>query len=112
MIEGLWVVQYEGIQGSGGTILVFIDGQVLGGDNGFTIIGEYEVKDRTVTAHAEVKNYLKTVPSFFDFDGDYDVKVQGIIDGPIIRGKAEIVGKGITGLALKMTKVKALVRKA
>ncbi len=112
MIDGLWIAQYEGIQGVGGTLLVFIEGQVLGGDNGFTIIGDYVVKGSTLTARAKVQNYLKSVPSFFAFEGDYEVKVQGVIEGGIIRGKAEIVDKQVSGLALRLTRVKALVRKA
>jgi len=108
MVEGLWVVQYEGIQGSGGTVLVFVDGQILGGDNGFTIIGKYEVTDQNLTARVKVQNYLKTVPSFFDFKGDYEVKVRGIIEKNIIRAKAEIVDKKISGLVLKMTRVEKL----
>ncbi len=60
MIDGLWVVQYEGIQGGGGTVLVFVEGQVLGGDNGFTVIGEYNLVGEHVTARVTVQNYLKT----------------------------------------------------
>ena len=112
MIEGLWVAQYEGIQGSGGTILVFVNGQVLGGDNGFTIIGEYSLKDTIVTAHVKVHNYLKSVASFFDFEGDYELRVKGTVEGNTIQGQAEIVDKNITGLALKLTKVKKLTPKA
>ncbi len=111
MIEGLWIVQYEGIQGSGGIVLVFINGQVLGGDNGFTIIGEYALRDTTVTAHVKVQNYLNTVGSFFDFEGDYEIRVKGTIQGNIIQGEAEIVDKNISGLALKMTRVKKLAPK-
>lgn len=111
MIDGLWVVQYEGIQGGGGTVLVFVDGQVLGGDNGFTIIGEYSVFENNLTARVIVQNYLKSVPSFFDFEGDYEVRVKASIDGNIIRGKADIVDKEVSGLSLKMTRVKKLTRK-
>jgi hypothetical protein len=108
VIEGLWVVQYEGIQGGGGTVMVFVADQVLGGDNGFTVTGEYELRGDHVTAQVTVQNYLKSVPSFFDFQGDYDMRFHGLVDGSTIRGKAEVVGKNITGLAVKMTRVKRL----
>ena len=108
MIDGLWVVQYEGIQGGGGTILVFVNGQVLGGDKDFTIIGHYTVSGNRLTARAAVQNYLKSVPSFFDFEGDYEVQVEATIEGALMRGKVEIVDKGIPGLAVKMTRVKKL----
>jgi len=108
MVEGLWVVQYEGIQGGGGTVIVLVNGQLLGGDNGFTIIGEYTLTGTTLNAHAKVQNYLKSIPSFFDFEGDYEVQVRGTVDGNTFRGHADIVDKGIPGLALKMTRVKKL----
>lgn len=108
MIDGLWVLQYEGIQGGGGTVLVFVNGQVLGGDNGFTIIGHYTVSGSQLIVKAKVQNYLKSVPSFFEFEGDYEVLAQATIEGAVIRGKAEILGKGIPGLALKLTRVKML----
>jgi hypothetical protein len=111
MIDGLWVVQYEGIQGGGGTVLVFTDGQVLGGDNGFTIIGEYVLSGDIVKALVKVQNYLKSVPSFFEFEGDYEIRFNAKIEGNIIFGKAEIVDKGVSGLSVKMTRVKNLKRK-
>jgi len=108
MIDGLWIVQYEGIQGSGGTVVVFVKGQVLGGDNGFTIIGEYTLAGTSISVRAQVQNYLKSIPSFFDFEGDYEVRVKGTVEGNVIRGQADIVDKGIPGLVLKMTRVKGL----
>lgn len=35
MIEGLWVVQYEGTAGGDGGVVVLVNGQVLGGDSAF-----------------------------------------------------------------------------
>ncbi len=48
MIEGLWAVQYVGIQGNGGGVVVFIDGKVLGGDTGYTYVGTYTVRNETL----------------------------------------------------------------
>ena len=39
MIEGLWIVQYESVKGGDGGVIVFVKGQVLGGDNGFVYTG-------------------------------------------------------------------------
>ena len=33
MLEGLWIVQYVGLQGSGGGAVVLVNGKVLGGDD-------------------------------------------------------------------------------
>jgi hypothetical protein len=112
VIDGLWVLQFEGIQGSGGAALVFVNGEILGGDNGFTFVGTYTVKDAAITAKVKVQNYIKAVPSFFGFDGDYEVLVSGSIEGSVIHAKAEIVGRGVPGLVLKLTRVKRLQQRS
>jgi hypothetical protein len=104
MIDGLWVVQYEGVQGGGGAVLVFVDGQVLGGDNGFTIIGTYTLDGNEFASRLTVRNYRKSVPHFFEFEGDYDFRVKATVDGDVILGKAEIVDRDISGLSIKMTR--------
>jgi T3SS negative regulator,GrlR len=109
VIDGLWVLQYEGIQGSGGAALVFVNGEILGGDNGFTFIGTFAIKDGTISAKVKVQNYLKSVTSFFGFEGDYEVLVSGKVQDNLIHAKAEIVGRGVPGLALKLTRVKKLL---
>ncbi len=36
MVEGFWIVQYEGMKGNGGGVVIFIKGKVFGGDTGYT----------------------------------------------------------------------------
>ena len=33
MVEGFWIVQFEGVQGNGGGVVFFIKSQVFGGDS-------------------------------------------------------------------------------
>jgi len=34
MVEGFWIVQFQGPQGNGGGVAVFVNGKVFGGDSG------------------------------------------------------------------------------
>jgi hypothetical protein len=68
------------------------------------------VTGNEIAAKVKVENYLKSVPNFFEFDGDYEARLRGKIDGNIIAGKVEIIDKDVPGLAAKLTRVKKLVR--
>src|ERR1700683_941537 len=46
MVEGFWIVQYEGVQGNGGGVVVFMKGRVLGGDTGFVYTGTYQSTEK------------------------------------------------------------------
>jgi len=48
MVEGFWIVQYEGAQGNGGGVAVFMRGRVLGGDTGFIYTGTYQTDEAAI----------------------------------------------------------------
>ena len=50
MVEGFWIVQYEGTKGNGGGVAVFIKNRVFGGDSGSTYTGTYEENGKTLKA--------------------------------------------------------------
>lgn len=108
MIEGFWIVQYEGLQGNGGGVVMFIKGRVLGGDNGSTYIGHYNVDGTAIKAEIQIHNYLPGVGSIIGVEGDYNLSVTGVIEGKVIRGSAVAIGKQAAGMALKLTKVAEL----
>lgn len=61
MLEGRWIVQYEGTQGEDAGVVVFAQGRLLGGDNGFTYEGNYVVKDGWVAAsisHRKARSHV------------------------------------------------------
>ena len=61
MAEGFWIVQYEGMQGNGGGVAVFIKGKVFGGDTGYTYMGSYRVEGNSVKTNVMVRNFLPGV---------------------------------------------------
>ena len=63
MIEGLWIVQYQGLNGSDCGVVVFVNGRVLGGDNACTYIGNYKVANGIVTANVRINFFRSDVQS-------------------------------------------------
>lgn len=63
MVEGLWIVQYVGLQGSGGGAIALVNGKILGGATGYLYIGTYEVKNNVLTGRVKVSNFLPEIPN-------------------------------------------------
>ena len=108
MVEGFWIVQYEGVQGNGGGVVIFMKGHVLGGDTGFVYTGDYQTDERTITARVSVRNFLPDVPSVLGVKGDFELSLKGNVDGPVIRASATLVGQERAGIVVKLTRVSDL----
>jgi hypothetical protein len=104
MVEGFWIVQYEGMKGNGGGVAMFIKGQVFGGDTGYIYTGSYEVKDDVVKAHVMVRNFLPDIPSVLGVVGDFELLIDGRLKGDIIEGTGSVANGGAVGIAVKLTK--------
>jgi hypothetical protein len=66
MLEALWSMSFmtgDGTQGAG--VIIFETGRVFGGDSGFYIVGNYRVKDGTITGEVEVQRHTPGVPLIF-----------------------------------------------
>jgi hypothetical protein len=108
LIEGFWIVQYEGLQGNGGGVVVFVRGHVFGGDSGSTYIGRYHIDGSIIQADIRIHNYMPGVGSIIGIEGDYDLRVNGKMEGKVMHAQGVPVDKGTAGMALKLTKVAAL----
>jgi T3SS negative regulator,GrlR len=108
MIEGLWIVQYEGLQGNGGGVAVFINGKILGGDTGYTYEGTYALQGNTLTARVHVGNFLPNIPSVLGVVGDFDLEIKAPVTDKVVRGTAGVVGRPGTSIALRLTKKSSL----
>ncbi len=105
MVEGFWIVQFEGVQGNGGGVVFFIKGRVFGGDSGFVYTGTYQTNGNTVAAQVEVRNFLPEVASVFGVPGDYELNVKGKVVGKTIEGNASLVNQEGMGIVVKLTKI-------
>jgi len=85
MVEGFWIVQYEGMQGSGGGVVMFTKGKVFGGDTGYTYLGSYESRGNALKARVMVRNFIAGIPSVVGITGDFELSIEGTIEGDVIK---------------------------
>jgi T3SS negative regulator,GrlR len=104
MVEGFWIVQYEGMRGNGGGVVMFIKGQVFGGDTGYIYTGTYEVTEDAVKAHIMVSNFLPDIPSVLGVVGDFELLLDAKVRGNIIEGTGKLANGEAVGIAVKLTK--------
>ena len=101
-MQGFWTVQFSGVQGFGAGVLMFVNGQVFGGDSGMLYTGTYSQQGNTVTAHIHIERFAATPsmqsvmgPNTFDLDvtgtvlGD-TATVAGVIPGTPMRLNATL----------------------
>jgi hypothetical protein len=108
MIDGLWIVQYEGVGGGDGGVIVFTNGEALGGDNAFVYTGTYQSDTRSLAARVLVRNFNPQVRAVLGISGDFELAIQGTIDGEVIKGSASLINQEGPGIVVKLTKVKGL----
>ena len=108
MVEGFWIVQYEGINGNGGGVVFFMKGHVLGGDTGFIYTGSYTTDEKNLSARIFVRNFLPEVPNVLGVKGDFELALQGVADGGVIKASATLVNQQGAGILVKLTKVSDL----
>ena len=104
MIDGLWIVQYEGIQGEGAGVVVLTQGRLLGGDFGYTYEGNYIVKDNWIAASIHVANFLPNIASVLGHVGDFDLEMKAPITGNVIKATLSLVGQSEMSIVAKLTK--------
>ena len=66
MIEGFWIVQFEGMKGGGGGVALFVKGQVFGGDGAYTYIGTYKAEGNLLKARVSVRNFFPTFKALLE----------------------------------------------
>jgi len=107
-MEGLWIVQFEGTSGGGGGAVVLVQGRVLGGDGAFVYTGTYQRDGAKIGARVLVRNYNPAMESALGIKGNYELTLQGTIQGEVIKGSASLVNQEGPGMVFKLTKVSPL----
>src|ERR1700760_1305736 len=103
-VQGLWIVQYVGLQGSGGGVIVLINGKVLGGDTGYLYIGTYQVNDNVLSVRVKVSNFLPDIPNVIGIQGDFELEMRVTVAFPVMQGAMGLVGRPGAGIAVRLTK--------
>ena len=103
MIEGLWIVEYEGVQ-SGAGVVVLVDGRLLGGHGTYTYEGHYAVKGDWFAASVEVCNFMPGVANALGFVGNFNGQITAPVHHRIIQGTMSVAERPGVSIHVKMTK--------
>ena len=104
MIDGLWTVQYYGPQGNGAGVVVLLKGQVYGGDNGFFYVGSYDVKGDSFKGKVSIKNFDASIPNVIGVVGDFDLLIEGTIQGDSINGTGALAVAPDAKIVVRLSK--------
>jgi len=105
MVEGFWIVQFAGMEGKGGGVVVITNGKVFGGDSGFTYLGTYEEAEGMVKANVLVQNFDPLVGNVLGIKGDFSLKFELTPGGDDeLRGQASTPAAPGFGLKAKLTR--------
>jgi len=104
MVEGLWTVQFQGVQGGGGGVAVFNKGKVQGGDSGYTYLGDYQEDGNNVKAKVTVSNFAPGVPNVMGRQGNFDLEFAGVVNGDVMTVTANLVGAPNQKLNARLTR--------
>ncbi len=94
-VEALWSIEFlalawkpnpaeythEDMATEGAGVVVLETNRVLGGDTSYTYVGDYEVKNKRLTAQVRVRRYTTSIPqSVFGELDDFVVTLEGNVD--------------------------------
>ena len=94
MVEGFWIVQFAGMEGNDGGVLVLLKGRVFGGDSAYTYLGTYEASASELKASVLVQNFNPLVGNVLGIKGDFTLELK-----LLLHGEDEMHGRGSTPLA-------------
>ena len=104
MFEGLWIVQFAGMEGKDGGVVVLTKGHVLGGDSAFTYIGKYQESEKSMKASVLVQNFNPLVGNVLGIKGDFTLNFRTTATGNgILEGEGSTPSAPGFGLKVKLT---------
>lgn len=83
---------------------MFIKGKIFGGDTGYIYLGSYQTQGNSVKAKVNVRNFLPDIPSVLGTVGDFELNIDGKLEGDVIKGTGTVTNMQAVGIALKLTK--------
>ena len=108
MVDGMWIVQFMGLQGNGGGVVVLYNGKVLGGDSAYTYVGTYTMEDKNLKCLVRVSKFLEGFISVLGIEGDSDLQMEAAFNPQVMQGVMHVVGNPELQLAVKLTKISEL----
>jgi hypothetical protein len=83
-LDGLWVTEFSSPGGEGTGIIVFTEGQALGGDTNYYYTGHYSLKGSQLTATLSVTHYHGPLNNVFGHVRSVTLSIEGAVGGDLI----------------------------
>src|SRR5260370_39392109 len=93
MVDGFWIVQFEGIQGGGGGVAVLTKGKVFGGDSAYTYSGTYQTDQNNLKARVAVKKIFPGISHVFCGVSDFYLNLSGTAGGRRVSRRAALTNQ-------------------
>jgi hypothetical protein len=104
MVEGLWIAQFEGLQGGGAGVVVLVNGRALGGDEAYTYEGHYKVERDRFSARVKVSNFRPEIGNALGIQGDFEMEIDAPVGDGVVQGVLSLVGRPEVSIAVRLTK--------
>lgn len=89
MFNGLWTIEFISTMNRfGAGVLVLNNGRLLGGDNGYYYLGNYDVKDNNIRGKVAVTRFNKNIISVFGDVDHFSLTFDGQIKPDLIEAVA------------------------
>lgn len=88
-MDGFWTAKFGTPLGSGGGVVYFANGEIFGGDGGFTYIGTYVMNGSQVAAQLRISPHMSGIPNVFGNGQPFDLNIKGSMQGSSMSGVGE-----------------------
>jgi hypothetical protein len=86
-VDGLWVIQFDGITGKSSGVAAFMNNRIYGGDSGHTYLGCIATEGAQVGGYFVVRNFVPNYPNTFGGGAYIELHLGGKLVGNRIQGE-------------------------
>jgi hypothetical protein len=92
-MEGFWTAHFNTPVGAGAGVAYFREGNVFGGDGGYTYLGDYKYDENSLLANIRVSPFVVGTPSVFGSIGRaFSLRITATLSGD------EVIGTGTSDI--------------
>jgi hypothetical protein len=108
-IEGLWTAQFlSGTGDTGAGVVVFVGGNIFGGDSGYHYVGGYQLRDQLLTGECTVSHFSGELSSIFGPFRSMKLTLRAAASETLILGSGTAGGVLVPSIEFRLQRVTRL----